>query len=296
MVAIKKSVLFALVVFFALGILCNSILVQCIASEDGEVYIQMNSGSMFPTLLTGDLLKVEENLNVSEIYAAPLNTSGGQSGDILVSHCPGSEELIAHRAVEKVELGGEVYFVTQGDHNLVPGPCSPTPASSIIGKVLAFRRDFNVGTWNNTSYHIFVETNSSFLCSVPDPKSVLPNITYYNFSFNESLRTVEFDISGYISNATAGFCNVTIPKNLLRCDSLNDWQVKLNETSTDYLAVENETHTFVYFSYDQPVYTVTITGKTGIPEYPSFIVLPLLMTAILLTIIVYKRRHLTRAL
>jgi len=291
MVAIKKSVLLTLVVFFALGIFCHSVLVWCIASENGEVYLQMNSGSMFPTLLPGDLLKVEENLNASEIYAASLNNSGGQSGDILAFHCPGSEELLFHRAVEKVVLNGTVYFVNQGDYNLAPGPCSPTPASSVVGKVLAFRRDFNVGTWNNISYHIFVETNSSFLCSCPDPKSVLPNITYYNFSFNESLRTVEFDISGYISKATAGFCNVTIPKNLLRCDSLNDWQVKLNETNTNYLAVDNETHTFIYFSYDQPVYTVTITGKIGIPEYPSLIVPLSFMTATLLAIIVYKRRH-----
>jgi signal peptidase I len=88
-----------------------------------------------PTLHTGDLIFIQ-GVNADDVYAAPLNQSGGRSGDILVFHAPGSDELIVHRAIQKVVLGGEIYFVTQGDANQGPGPYSPTPASSVIGRVV----------------------------------------------------------------------------------------------------------------------------------------------------------------
>lgn len=88
-----------------------------------------------PTLHTGDLILIQ-GVKAEDVFAAPLNESGGRSGDILVFHVPGSDELIVHRAIENVTLGGEIYFVTQGDHNQGPGPYSPTPASSVIGRVV----------------------------------------------------------------------------------------------------------------------------------------------------------------
>jgi len=252
---LTSALCLAIVIFFSLNVH-----MWCNTSGNDEAYVQMISGSMFPTLFPSDLLKVE-NLNASEIYAAPTE------GDILVFHAVDSDELIVHRAIEKiVEPDERIEFITMGDANSVPGPYSPTPAENVVGRVLAFRRDFDVGTWYNISYHIFVETNSRFLCP-GNGKGILANITYYHFSFNESLRTVEFDLSGYISKATAGFCNVTIPKNLLHCDSLNGWQVKLNGTSTSYLAVQNETTTSIYFTYDNPVYTIQIGGTSSISDY-----------------------------
>jgi signal peptidase I len=87
-----------------------------------------------PTLHTGDLIIIQ-GVNVSDIYAAPYNETG-QSGDILVFRATDRDELIVHRAVGKTIVNGQIFFVTQGDHNLMPGPYSPTPASSVIGKVV----------------------------------------------------------------------------------------------------------------------------------------------------------------
>jgi signal peptidase I len=89
-----------------------------------------------PTLHIGDLIIVEGFKNASQdVYAAPFNESG-RSGDILVFHAPGSDELIVHRAVGKTVVGGKVEYITQGDWNDVPGPYSPTPAENVIGKVV----------------------------------------------------------------------------------------------------------------------------------------------------------------
>jgi len=87
-----------------------------------------------PTLHTGDLIIIQ-GVNASDIYAAPYNESG-RSGDILVFRATDRDELIVHRAVGKTVIDGQIYFITQGDHNLGPGPYSPTPAENVIGKVV----------------------------------------------------------------------------------------------------------------------------------------------------------------
>jgi signal peptidase I len=86
------------------------------------------------TLRVGDLIIVQ-GVRPEDVYAAPLNESG-RSGDILVFHAIGSDELIVHRAVGKTVVNGQIFFITQGDHNDVPGPYSPTPAENVVGKVI----------------------------------------------------------------------------------------------------------------------------------------------------------------
>ncbi len=87
------------------------------------------------TLRIGDLIIVQW-VRPEDIYAAPFNESG-RSGDILVFRATDSDELIVHRAIEKiVEPDGRIEFITQGDANSVPGPYSPTPAENVIGKVV----------------------------------------------------------------------------------------------------------------------------------------------------------------
>jgi len=87
-----------------------------------------------PTLHTGDIIIVE-GVNPADVYAAPYNESG-RSGDILVFHAIGSDELIVHRAVGETNESGQIYFITQGDNNFEPGPYSPTPAANVVGKVV----------------------------------------------------------------------------------------------------------------------------------------------------------------
>jgi signal peptidase I len=225
---------------------------------------------MFPTLDVGDLLLVNVSVTSSQIYAAPWNLSGG-SGDILVFNY--SKEFIVHRAVGELNQSGQIYFITQGDANPMPGPGSPTPAENVVGKVVAYRRTFDAGIWNNVTYDVTIETNST-LYSPYGAASVEPaNYTSGNFLFDKANRTVKFDITGYLSQANSGFCNVTIPKDLLRSDSLTGWRVHLNSTSTNYSVNEDSTHTFIYFTYDNPTYTVEITGTTALSESstPSFL-------------------------
>lgn len=111
-----------------------------LAVASGSMHLPQNTecdGWSHPfahTLHTGDLIVVE-GVNPEDIYAAPLNESG-RSGDIIVFRAIGSDDLIVHRAVGKVVQSGRIFFITQGDHNTVPGPSSPTPAENVIGRVV----------------------------------------------------------------------------------------------------------------------------------------------------------------
>jgi signal peptidase I len=71
------------------------------------------SGSMRPTLNIGDLIVVQGFPNYSEINAVP-----APEGTIIVFHKPSdTEELIVHRAVDKMDVNGTWFFRTKGDNN-----------------------------------------------------------------------------------------------------------------------------------------------------------------------------------
>jgi hypothetical protein len=165
---------------------------------------------------------------------------------------------------------GIVFFRTKGDNN--------TSADSfvsdyrgenysmngmvsdklLIGKFIAFSKPSSAGSWVGMSYNLTVYTSST----VTDPV------------FSQSEKKVQFDVVGYASYSTSGFCNVTIPKAVLNCSSLTDWQVKLNSTDINYAASQNATHTFIYFEYNYSTHHIEITGTQAItgqqtnPDFP----------------------------
>jgi len=121
------------------------------------------------------------------------------------------------------------------------------------------------------------------------PVVVLSNSTIGQFSFTQSLSKINFEVSG--ESATAGYCNVTIPKALLRASATYPWTVRIEGTVWDYTISENDTHSFIHFTYSYAsALQVEIIGTWVIPELPSFLILPLFMTATLLAVILLKRK------
>ena len=57
------------------------------------------------------------------------------------------------------------------------------------------------------------------------------------------------------------------------------------------LPYSNETYGYLYINYTHSEHTIEISGTTIIPEFPSFLVLPLFMMATLLAVIVYRRKR-----
>lgn len=117
------------------------------------------------------------------------------------------------------------------------------------------------------------------------PVSILSNSTVSNFNFNQTKMQISFNVTG--DSGTTGYCNVTIPKSLLR-DS--PWTIKIdNMTIIDFDKKTNDTHTFLYFTYthESPL-QVTIEGTWVVPEFPLAIILPLFMILSLTTAVFVK--------
>jgi hypothetical protein len=102
--------------------------------------------------------------------------------------------------------------------------------------------------------------------------TMMCNSTLSDFSFNEAQKQISFNVTGPADKA--GYCNVTIPKDLLR-DS--PWTILFNGTdwTSSCTVTENATHTFIYIPYTCSTNTIQITGTWVIPEFPSATILSL---------------------
>lgn len=88
------------------------------------------SGSMIPTLQVGDLIVVQGVKNATKIQVARV------TGDIIVFRKPpNKEQFIVHRAVDKIERDGQIFFITRGDNNPVDDAI-PVPSNHLLGKVV----------------------------------------------------------------------------------------------------------------------------------------------------------------
>jgi len=124
--------------------------------------------------------------------------------------------------------------------------------------------------WNETMYRVETKTNSTVL----------------NFTFDQPNRKISFSVSG--PSATIGFCNVTIPNTLV----WGDFTVLINGTlPTSLTRKDNATHISLYFTYQLPsTRKVQIIGEHVIPEFSTWIPVLLILLALTVAIVIYKRK------
>jgi parallel beta-helix repeat protein len=134
---------------------------------------------------------------------------------------------------------------------------------------------------SNTDNYPLMGMFSEFSATAKHDVQTICNSSISDFQFNGTV--ILFDVSG--ENDTAGFCRICIPKALMN----ETYRVLVNGTeilpAPLPLPCSNNTHTYLYFTYNHSTQEVII-----IPEFASFLVLPLFMIATLLAVIVYKKR------
>jgi hypothetical protein len=59
-----------------------------------------------------------------------------------------------------------------------------------------------------------------------------------------------------------------------------------NPTYWNYTLYDNGTYRWIYFTYEHSTLEIII-----VPEFPSFLILPLFMMATLLAVITYRRKY-----
>jgi parallel beta-helix repeat protein len=143
------------------------------------------------------------------------------------------------------------------------------PMMAPVGAHMAPITIFNAGTWEEEKYNVNVVSNS----------------TVSEFSFDPEGAQIRFNVEG--ENGTSGFCNVTIPKELLNAEY--SWTVRVDGASVTPTVNQDATSTYFYFTYNHSAKTVEIIGTDAIPEFPSWIILPLFLMATFSAIIVKKR-------
>jgi parallel beta-helix repeat protein len=151
----------------------------------------------------------------------------------------------------------------------------------------------------NTPYLIYDYTNNQDRYPLVVPRGPIPivrngmvclvelksNSTICRFRFEASQKMISFNVTGI--PYTVGFCNLTLPNSLVQDLWQNNFTVLVD--GEEPVMMDNwtdGTHTYIYFTYQHSEHKVEI-----IPEFPSFVILPLFMIVALLSVIVYRRKH-----
>jgi hypothetical protein len=113
---------------------------------------------------------------------------------------------------------------------------------------------------------------------------IVSNSTISDFQFNGT--AIIFNVSG--KNGTSGFCEICIPTAMMN----NSFTVYVDGANTNYdlLPCSNSTYSYLYFNYALSTKEVII-----VPEFPSFLILPLFIIVTLFAVTFFKRKHLFNA-
>jgi len=111
--------------------------------------------------------------------------------------------------------------------------------------------------------------------------TILDFVSGYSMFLNGT-RQLALYYNALGSKDTTGFCRIVIPRAFM--DGPYVIFVNNKTLTPNEMPVLNITHAFLYFTYTHIGYVKIV------PEFPSFLILPLFMTATLLAVIVYKRR------
>jgi len=104
---------------------------------------------------------------------------------------------------------------------------------------------------------------------------IYSNSSISEFQFNITTKKLSFNVTG--PAGTSGFCNVIIPANLL----WGDFSLFINGfplvEGVDYTKTYNSTHYMFHITYTHSEHVIEITGSEVIPDFPSVMILPLVM-------------------
>jgi parallel beta-helix repeat protein len=140
---------------------------------------------------------------------------------------------------------------------------------------------------NNTDHYPLMGMFSSFNTSLGDVyticNSTISDFQCYFDSENQT-NVIRFNVSG---TKGTGFCRICIPHTIFN----ETYTVLVDGDEPDYVnyaLCDNSTHRWIHFTYQHSIHEVII-----IPEFPSFLILPLFIITTLLAVMVYKKEHQT---
>ncbi|MEM3697809.1 MAG: hypothetical protein QXQ94_09985 [Candidatus Bathyarchaeia archaeon] len=191
------------------------------------------------------------------------------------------------REFEKLKITFSGGF--NGTHTILLYAPDTVPAPDITSL------DYKSMTWQNVSlsdlkdlrFHIAYQGVINYLAKtyyVP----IFTNSTVNNFAFNPDAKGISFNVTG---TTGTGFCNITIPKALLKGEP---WTIKIDGLtlpSENYTVTENDEYAFIYLNYTHSEHRIEIVGTWVVAEFPPNTLTILLMAISLITIIITVKQR-----
>ncbi|MDH5771140.1 MAG: hypothetical protein OEZ25_07635, partial [Candidatus Bathyarchaeota archaeon] len=145
-------------------------------------------------------------------------------------------------------------------------------------------------SWHETSsdnidHYPLMGMFSSFNTSVGYHVNVISNSTINDFEYFESNHTIKMHVSNMTANQTFGFVRICIPHALMN----DTYHVIINDGEpyyVNYTLYDNETHRWIYFSYQHSTLEIIIISELTTSLTPL-----ILLITTLLTVIAYKKKH-----
>ena len=137
-----------------------------------------------------------------------------------------------------------------------------------------------------TTHEVSAADRTFYIATVTGSDSTISDFMFdETFVHEDWVGLVSFDVTG--PPGTTGFCNITIPTDLMRGEP---WLILINDTLTPETIIidGNGTHTFLYFTYPHNAH-IEISGTWVVPEFPTTLLLPLLIIVTLAAVILRKK-------
>ncbi len=186
-----------------------------------------------------------------------------EGSEVAVTAYPSSGWTFSHWLLDSVNVGDAIpYTVTMNaDHTL----------TAVFTEIPSFEV---------TTFVVVVESNTYVIetCS---------NSSVSNLFFDSSLKRIRFNVDG--TSETTGLCNITIPTELLSGDFTIYRDDALLVKNVDYTETYNGTHCLFSITYEHNTHMIDIIATNVIPEFHSWIILPLVLLASVIATVYRKK-------
>jgi parallel beta-helix repeat protein len=153
---------------------------------------------------------------------------------------------------------------------------------------------YTIDAYNVDNYPLMVEYGSpveqSFNVTVGETDYVITtvsNSTISDLNFNQTSKQLSFNVTG--PSGTTGFCNITIPAELMS----GDFTLYLDDVAlvegVDYVQSYNGTHYTFSVNYVHSSHMIELVSTEVVPDFAAWLFLPFLMSATLLGFAFRKR-------
>lgn len=249
------------------------------ANVDFSLLVTQPDGTQSSTTMKGEIGKADLNAFFIPAY---LDVGDSFQEAHYVTNITGTEERM---------IGGEVRQIVYGPVERMDGLTIYWDRITGLMVEASDLKLVNTNIWQISSqlftFPVSVGEKTYEVC-------VNSNSSVFDLSFVEALKEVRFTVDG--ESGSTGFCNITIPTDLIWGELSVYKDENLMIKDVDYTQANNGTHHILKIIYTHSTHIIEIRGTEAIPELPSLIIIPPLIAATLVAAAIFRRKRYNKLL